>query len=91
MKNKDLTICVHGVFKVSAHPVIAVLLLHGVWVEESDDGARVRLPKLPVNLTEQQQGDEHLQVVEVVQLPDAEGFALQRGSAQSETGQGAMF
>lgn len=66
VKNKDLTICVHGVFKVSAHPVISVLLLHGVWVEESDDGARVRLPKLSVNLAEQQQGDKHLQVVEVV-------------------------
>lgn len=65
-----------------AHPVVSVLLLHGVWVEESDDAAGLRLPVLFVDVPEQQQGHKHLQVVEVAQLPDAECFALQGGSRQ---------
>lgn len=70
---------------MTTHPVVSVFLLHGVWVEEADDCARLRLPVLLVDLTEQQQRHKHLQVVEVVQLPDAEGFSLQSGGARSET------
>lgn len=72
---------------MSTHPVISVSLLHGVWVEEADDGARLGLPVLFMDLAEQEQRHKHFQVMEVVQLPDAEGFALQRGNAQSKAGQ----
>lgn len=61
---------------VSSHPIISVLLLHGVCVEEADDGAKLRLPVLFMNITKQQQRDKHVQVMEVIQLPDAEGFPL---------------
>lgn len=65
--------------QASAHPVITVPLLHGVRVEDADDGAGLCLPELSVHVVEEQQGHEHLQVVHVIQLPDAEGFALQGG------------
>lgn len=77
--------------RLSTHPVISVLLLHRVGVEEADDHARLRLPVLFVDFPEQQQGHKHFQVMEVVQFPDAEGFALQRGSARSKTEQCAVF
>lgn len=64
---------------MSAHPVITVLLLHWVRVEDANDSAGLRLPQLPVHVVEEQQGHKHLQVVQVIQLPDAEGFALQGG------------
>lgn len=63
--------------RLSTHPVISIFLLHGVRVEESDDGARVRLPVLFVDFAKQKQGYKHFQVVEVVQFPDAEGSTLQ--------------
>lgn len=65
--------------QASAHPVVTVLLLHRVRVENADDGAGLRLPQLSVHVVEEQQGHKHLQVVQVIQLPDAEGFALQGG------------
>lgn len=72
--------------RLSTHPVISVFLLHGIWVEEPDDSAWLRLPVLFVDLAEQEQRHIHFQVMEVVQFPDAEGFALRRGSAQSKNG-----
>lgn len=65
-------------FRLSAHPIISVFLLHGVWVEESDDGAGLSFPVFFVNFTKQQQRDEDFQVMEVVEFPDAKGLALQR-------------
>lgn len=59
------------------HPVIPVFLLHGVGVEEADDCANSCLPVLFMNVTKQEQRDKHVQVVEVIKLPDAEGFSLQ--------------
>lgn len=61
----------------STHPVISIFLLHGVGVEEADDRAKFRLPVLFINITEQEQRDKHFQVMEVIQLPYAEGFPLQ--------------
>lgn len=61
----------------STHPVISIFLLHGVGIEEADERANVRLPVLFMNVTEQEQRDKHVQVMEVIQLPDAEGFPLQ--------------
>lgn len=78
-------------FRLCTHPVISLFLLHGVWVEESDDGARLCLPVLFVNFTEQEQRHKHFQVMEVVQFPDAEGFALQRKSTQSKMRQYTVF
>lgn len=61
----------------STHPVISIFLLHGVGVEEADDRAKFRLPVLFMNVTEQEQRHKHFQVMEVIQLPDAEGCPLQ--------------
>lgn len=61
---------------VSTHPVVAILLLHGVCVEEADDCAKLRLPVLFMNVAKQEQRHKHVQVMEVIQLPDAEGFPL---------------
>lgn len=61
---------------VSTHPVISILLLHGVCVEEADDRAELRLPVLFMNVAKQEQRHKHVQVMEVIQLPDAEGFPL---------------
>lgn len=75
----------------STHPVVSIFLLHGVRVEESENGAGLRFPVLFVDFTEQQQRHKHIQVVEVTQLPDAEGFPLQRERAQSQMEQYASF
>ena len=72
------------ILSTDTHPVISFFLLHGVRVEESDDSARLRLPVLFVDFAEKQKRHEHFQVMEVVQFPDAKGFALQRESAQSK-------
>lgn len=61
----------------STHPVISIFLLHGVGVEEANDRAKFRLPVLFMHVTKQEQRDKHVQVMEVIQLPDAEGFPLQ--------------
>lgn len=61
---------------LSTHPVISILLLHGVCVEEADDCAKLCLPVLFMNVTKQEQRHKHVQVMEVIQLPDAEGFPL---------------
>lgn len=61
----------------STHPIISIFLLHGVGVEEADDGAKFCLPVLFMNVTKQEQRDKHVQVMKVIQLPDAESFPLQ--------------
>ena len=58
------------------HPVVAVPLLHQVGVEDSDDGAHLRLPVLLVFVPEQHQRHAHLQVVEVAERPCAERVSL---------------
>lgn len=82
---------VYCVYRLSTHPVISIFLLHGVWVEESDDRAGLRLPVFSMDFTKEQQRHKHFQVVEVIQFPDAEGFALHRGSAWSETPRTPQF
>lgn len=62
----------------STHPIISIFLLHGVGVEEADDRAKFRLPVFFMYVTEQEQRDKHVQVMEVIQLPDAEGFPLKK-------------
>ena len=58
------------------YPVVAVPLLHQVGVEDSDDGAHLRLPVLLVFVPEQHQRHAHLQVVEVAERPCAERVSL---------------
>ena len=60
------------------HSIIAIFLFHGVWIEDADHGARLSFPVFLVHLSKQQKGHIHIQVMEVIQLPNAEGLALEK-------------
>ena len=54
----------------------ALFVLHGVWVQDPNDSARVSFPKFCVHVPKQEERNIHFQVMEVIQLPDAESLAL---------------
>lgn len=55
-----------------------ILVLHWVGIEDANHCPSVSLPQIRVNRPEQEERHIHFQIMKIIQLPDAEGFPLQK-------------